>query len=67
MEGLWPCEWVLLKGGEIPEVVRLVTVADTYDALISPTAIRPAFLPVEALEILKEEAGTKLDRTSHRS
>lgn len=59
--GYGPASGILLKGGEIPEVVRLVTIADTYDALISDRPYRPAFLPAEALEILKEEAGTKLD------
>jgi HD-GYP domain-containing protein (c-di-GMP phosphodiesterase class II) len=50
-----------LKGEEIPLLARIIAVADTYDAMTSDRAYRPAKLQEEALEILEEVAGTQLD------
>ncbi len=50
-----------LRGEGIPYFARIIAVADTYDAMTSDRAYRPAKLPEEALEILEEVAGTQLD------
>lgn len=44
-----------LRMDQIPQLARIVQVADIYDALISPRPYKPAFPPLEALRILKEE------------
>ena len=52
-----------LHGFEIPLGARIVAVADTLDALVSP---RPYRLPTSkrrALELLREAAGSQLDPT----
>jgi putative nucleotidyltransferase with HDIG domain len=52
-----------LQGFEIPLGARIVAVADTLDALVSP---RPYKLPTSkrrALEMLREAAGSQLDPT----
>jgi cyclic di-GMP phosphodiesterase len=41
---------------------RILAVCDVYDALVSNRVYRDAFSHESALEILREEAGTKLDR-----
>jgi HD-GYP domain-containing protein (c-di-GMP phosphodiesterase class II) len=41
---------------------RILAVCDVYDALVSNRAYRAAFAKDEALNILRAEAGTKLDR-----
>ncbi|QVL36393.1 HD-GYP domain-containing protein [Aminirod propionatiphilus] len=50
-----------LYGGEIPRLVRVVSVADAYDAMVSSRPYRRARLPFEALEILASEAGRQFD------
>lgn len=47
----------------IPTIARLVAVADTYDALVSDRAYRPARSRVEAFAVLRAVAGTQLDAT----
>lgn len=50
-----------LGGAEIPIGARIIAVADTFDALTSTRAYRPAKRHREALGILHAEAGTQLD------
>lgn len=50
-----------LEGGEIPLGARIIAVADTFDAITSTRPYRAAKTPQRALEILEEEAGTRLD------
>jgi putative nucleotidyltransferase with HDIG domain len=51
-----------LTGDEIPLEARIIAVADTYDVLVSDRPYRKAMLREKALQILREEAGTHLDR-----
>ena len=50
-----------LGGSEIPLGARIIAVADTFDALTSTRAYRPAKRQSEALGIIHAEAGTQLD------
>jgi HD-GYP domain-containing protein (c-di-GMP phosphodiesterase class II) len=50
-----------LKGPEIPFLARIIAVADTFDAVTTSRAYRPAKTPEKALGILGEVAGTQLD------
>jgi HD-GYP domain-containing protein (c-di-GMP phosphodiesterase class II) len=50
-----------LKGKEIPLDARIIAVADTYDAITSNRAYRPAMSPKEALKEIEKVAGTQLD------
>jgi hypothetical protein len=50
-----------LPGERIPMSVRIVTVADAYDAMISTRPYKRGRLPFEALEILQERAGDQFD------
>ena len=50
-----------LKAESIPLKVRIVAVADTYDALTSDRPYRDACSPWEARRVLVEEAGSRLD------
>jgi HD-GYP domain-containing protein (c-di-GMP phosphodiesterase class II) len=50
-----------LGSGEIPLGARIIAVADTFDAITSTRPYRPARTDQEALEILDEEAGSRLD------
>lgn len=50
-----------LKGKEIPLDARIIAVADTFDAITSNRAYRPAKTPEEALEEIEKVAGTQLD------
>lgn len=50
-----------LKNEEIPIGARIITISDIYQALISDRPYRSAFSKEKAMEIIKSEAGTKLD------
>lgn len=50
-----------LRGDEIPLLARIVHVADTFDALTSDRAYRRGFPIGKALEIMRQDAGTKID------
>lgn len=50
-----------ISGEEIPELSRMLSVADTYHALTSDRPYRAAKSPFEALIILRKVAGTQLD------
>lgn len=50
-----------LRGEQIPEVARLFAVVDVYDALTSDRPYRTAWLPSQAMEYLKKEAGAQFD------
>jgi putative two-component system response regulator len=45
----------------IPLAARIVAVAETYDALMSPRAYRPAYTPEDARQIIHEAAGKQFD------
>lgn len=50
-----------LKGAEIHEFARITAVADVYDAMTSDRIYRPAFTPMEAVQVLLESMGSHLD------
>jgi response regulator RpfG family c-di-GMP phosphodiesterase len=50
-----------LGGDEIPLVGRIAAVADVYDALTNDRPYRPAYTPVDAVEIMREGRGTQFD------
>jgi HD-GYP domain-containing protein (c-di-GMP phosphodiesterase class II) len=50
-----------LSGEEIPLGARVIAVADTFDAITSARPYRPASPHKQAIDILREEAGTRLD------
>ncbi|MBU0617706.1 MAG: HD-GYP domain-containing protein [Planctomycetes bacterium] len=50
-----------LGGDEIPLFARIIHVVDVFDALTSTRSYRVAFSPEQACDILRKEAGTKLD------
>lgn len=50
-----------LRGAEIPLEARIIAVADVFDALTSARPYRGPFPVERALEIIRSEAGTKLD------
>jgi hypothetical protein len=50
-----------LSGEEIPLGARIIAVADTFDAMTSARAYRPAMRHSRALKILRRESGTQLD------
>jgi HD-GYP domain-containing protein (c-di-GMP phosphodiesterase class II) len=50
-----------LKGKDIPLEARIIAVADTFDAITSDRAYRPAKSPEEALKEIEKVAGTQLD------
>jgi putative nucleotidyltransferase with HDIG domain len=50
-----------LAGDAIPIGARIIAVADTFDALASTRAYRPAATHRRALEVLRSEAGRQLD------
>ncbi len=49
------------SGQEIPLGARIIAVADTFDAITSERPYRPASPHKRAIDILKVEAGTRLD------
>jgi putative two-component system response regulator len=50
-----------LAGSEIPEVGRIVAVADVFDALSSKRVYKSAMGMEESLDIIKKDAGTHFD------
>jgi putative nucleotidyltransferase with HDIG domain len=50
-----------LKGPEIPEIARIVAVAEVYDTLSAPDTYRTQMNSFEALTELRRVAGTQLD------
>ena len=50
-----------LAGEAIPLGARIIAVADTFDAITSDRAYRPAGAQKTALEVLARESGTQLD------
>ncbi|MDX9754907.1 MAG: response regulator [bacterium] len=52
-----------LKEEEIPLCARIVSIADVYDALLSPRVYKPAFSEEVALEMMIKERGTHFDPT----
>ncbi len=50
-----------LKGEDIPYLARIVTVADSFDAMTSDRSYRPRFTLVKALEELELGKGTQFD------
>jgi len=50
-----------LSGEEIPLGARIIAVADTFDAITSTRPYRSASPHKKAIDILKNEAGTRLD------
>jgi len=50
-----------LKGDQIPLPARILHVADTFDALTSTRSYRKAFDTERAIQILRKDAGLKLD------
>ena len=51
-----------LKGVDIPLIARIIAVADTYDAMTTDRPYRKAMSVQEALDELRENAGTQLGR-----
>jgi HD domain len=50
-----------LSGEEIPLGARIIAVADTFDAMTSERPYRPAYPHKKAIDILRGDAGTRLD------
>lgn len=50
-----------LTGNEIPDLVRITSVADVYDALVSERPYRMGYLPHLALKFLDNNTRTKFD------
>lgn len=50
-----------LAGDQIPLVARIIHVVDTFDALTSTRAYRQAFSIEQALDIIREEKGVRID------
>jgi HAMP domain-containing protein len=52
-----------LKGDEIPLLPRVIAVADTFDALTTNRPYQKAFDPVEAVRMIRNLSGQRLDPT----
>jgi hypothetical protein len=50
-----------LQSGELQLDTRILTVCDVYDALISPRVYREAWTHEQAIELLRDQAGTAFD------
>ena len=50
-----------LKGDDIPLLARVIAVADTFDALTTNRPYQQAHDPVEALRIIQNLSGQRLD------
>jgi len=53
-----------INGAELPQAVRLLTVADQYEALTAYRPYRDALMPEKALQVLEEQVGTGIDSTA---
>jgi HD-GYP domain-containing protein (c-di-GMP phosphodiesterase class II) len=53
-----------LKDAEIPLLPRVIAVADTFDALTTNRPYQKAFDPVEAVRIIRNLSGQRLDPTA---
>ncbi len=53
-----------LKGDDIPLLPRVIAVADTFDALTTNRPYQQAYDPIEALKIIHNLAGKRLDPTA---
>jgi HD-GYP domain-containing protein (c-di-GMP phosphodiesterase class II) len=53
-----------LKGDQIPMLPRVIAVADTFDALTTNRPYQNAHTPDQALQIIKNLAGKRLDPTA---
>ena len=53
-----------LKGDEIPLLPRVIAVADTFDALTTNRPYQKAHDPVEAMRIIRNLSGQRLDPTA---
>jgi putative nucleotidyltransferase with HDIG domain len=52
-----------LAGDQIPLAARILTVADIYDALLSHRPYRPAMTVQDAVDFMRQRAGTQFDPT----
>lgn len=50
-----------IRGEEIPELARIISVADTYDVMTARDSYRSPISPYEAMQELRRAAGTQLD------
>lgn len=50
-----------LKGDEIPLAAQILAIVDVYDVLVNERVYKEAYSPEEALEMIKEGAGTQFD------
>lgn len=50
-----------LKGKDIPVIARIISVADTFDAMTTDRPYRKGLSPQEAFDELKRNAGTQFD------
>jgi HD-GYP domain-containing protein (c-di-GMP phosphodiesterase class II) len=50
-----------LKKAEIPFEARMLTLCDSYDAMISERPFRKSFSKEEAIEVLRSESGKQFD------
>jgi len=50
-----------LKNNEIPMSARIFAIVDVWDALISDRPYRPAWKNEDALEYIRQQAGTHFD------
>jgi putative two-component system response regulator len=50
-----------LKGEQIPLMARILSIADAYDAMLSPRPYRPALTPEQAQDNLRKGAATQWD------
>jgi putative nucleotidyltransferase with HDIG domain len=51
-----------LRDKEISRFVRMVTIADVYDALTSRRSYKNAFSPADAVQLMRREMGNELDQ-----
>jgi HD-GYP domain-containing protein (c-di-GMP phosphodiesterase class II) len=50
-----------LKGGEIPQEARIITVADAFDAMVSERPYKKGYSTTDALVELRRHAGSQFD------